>query len=275
MTHHLHLDSDIRDEDLCGLARNWYPEATREERTIRVSDSAALVFNELDEAWELQVEPHREQSDSASQIPDSYGLTSAFPDGLPVGEERDLLEFALSAARRLGGTVATDTGHELRPHVLMMPNLTIISPYEMNSAQALEVVREIVPEATLAVAGGDSSLQPGESSESPDGPQSTPFALALPVFPEADLEVRVERLEHEIPALAHVQWVREGAVSYAVMFQPHDESRAVSTTPDQAQITQWREAYLGCSAIAKSLHDAVGGFIVDIDDFLVEPEALF
>lgn len=267
MTHHLHLDSDISEEDLYTLARNWYPEATRDEHTIRISETAALAFDELQEAWALQVEAHRDDP-SASQIPDNYGLAAAFPQGLPGGEERDVLEFALSAARRLGGTVTTDTGHELRPHVLMMPNLTIVSPYELDSAQALEVVREIVPEARLAEAA------PG-GGEGGQAAQEASFALTLPIFPEAGLQVKVGRLEHEIPALDHVQWVREGAVCYAIMFESHEESDAVASTPDQAQVKQWREAYLGCSAIAKSLHDTVGGFIMDIDQFLVDPDSLF
>lgn len=258
----LTLDEKFREDDLHALAKNWYPDSTLSGNTIRLTPETTLVFNDLEKAWEINA-PTQRDSAPGLVVDDGFGLEAAFPDGSPIDEERDVLEFALGAVRRLGGALVTDTGHTLAPHPYMLPDLTVVSPYELSPEQALEVVRAIVPEARIA---GD---------EDADTPTASPYALSLPIFPNAELEVRVERLEHDIPSISHVTWVQDGAVSYTVLYQPHDESSAASTNPDKAQLKQWREAYLGCSAIAKALHTAAGGFVLDIDDFLVDPESLF
>lgn len=262
MTHRLHLDQNARAEDLHALALTWYPEATLNGTTLRLTDSCTITFDELAESWELAVPKQRDTAD-APEVPDGYGLDKAFPEGAPIDDERDVLDFALGAVRRLGGTLVTDTCHELSPHPFMLPDLTVVSPYQLSPDQTLEVVRDIVPEAELAPTADEST------------PSDAPYALVLPIFSEAELQVQVERIEHEIPAISHVAWVQEGAVSYTVTFLPHDESRAVSDSPDPSQIKMWQEAYLGCAAIAKALHDAVGGLVLDVDEFLVDAEALF
>lgn len=257
MSHRLRLDESAGADDLFALVLNRYPDATRDGEAIRISDTTRFAPAPHGSEWEIHTPKQREQ-DFAPALADGYGLNRAFADGIPVGEEREVLEFLLGAVRRIGGVLITDSHFELSPHQFMLPDLRVVAPYELRPEQCLEIVREIVKEARIE----------GE----PDG---APYAITLPIFPDADLEVRVLELDHEIPAIAHVQWVKDGAAVYHVLFQPHDEDIAVADTPDPAQVKKWREAYLGCSAIAKSLHDVTGGFILDIEGFLVNPDDLF
>ena len=142
----------------------------------------------------------------------------------------------------------------------MLPDLRVVSPYALSAEQALEVVQDIVRESRVD----------GSEQQSAAG---LPYAIVMPIFPDADLRVRVEKYADDLPALAHVQWVKDAAVNYVVQFEPHGECGSFSHN-DPAQVKKWREAYLGCSAIAKSMHQVVGGFVVDPEGFLIDPDDL-
>ena len=193
-----------------------------------------------------------------SEIPDGFGFDTAFPNGVPAGEEREILEFALNAVRRLGGKVVTDTGHELAPHQFMQPSLHVIAAYELAPKDLLEIVQKIVKESELV----------GEA-------EGFPYMISAPIFAHADLVVEATTLEEDIPAIEHVEWVKEGAALYTVAYRPDDPSSLVAENPEKPQIREWREAYLGCSAVARAIWDETGGFVLDYENFLVNPNELF
>lgn len=193
-----------------------------------------------------------------SEVPDGFGFDTAFPNGVPAGEEREILEFALNAVRRLGGKVVTDTGHELAPHQFMQPSLHVIAAYELAPKDLLEIVQKIVKESELV----------GEA-------EGFPYMISAPIFAHADLVVEATTLEEDIPAIEHVEWVKEGAALYTVAYRPDDPSSLVAENPEKPQIREWREAYLGCSAVARAIWDETGGFVLDYENFLVNPNELF
>lgn len=256
MTHTLVLDQSYGLDDLFALALNRYPLARKKKKTIRVSDTTTLVWHPSKNEASIEVPMHRESG--PAEIPDGYGFDSAFPNGVPAGEEREILEFALNAVRRLGGKLVTDTGHELSPHQFMQPGLMVVAAYELAPKDLLEIVHTIVKEAEIV----------GE-------PQGFPYELSAPIFAHADLVVEATTLEEDIPAIEHVEWVKEGAALYTVVYRPDDLSTLVSEKPEPSQVREWREAYLGCSAVARAIWDETGGFILDHENYLVEPNELF
>lgn len=256
MTHTLVLDSSYGLDDLFALALNRYPLARKKKKTIRVSDTTSLVWHPSKNEASIEVPMHRESE--PSDIPDGYGFDTAFPNGVPAGEEREILEFALNAVRRLGGKLVTDTGHELSPHQFMQPGLMVVAAYELAPKDLLEIVHTIVKEAEIV-----------------DEPEGFPYALSAPIFAHADLVVEASTLEEDIPAIEHVEWVKEGAALYTVVYRPDDLSTLVSEKPEPSQVREWREAYLGCSAVARAIWDETGGFILDHENYLVEPNELF
>ena len=160
--------------------------------------------------------------------------------------------------RRLGGKVVTDTGHELAPHQFMQPSLHVIAAYELAPKDLLEIVQKIVKESELV----------GEA-------EGFPYMISAPIFAHADLVVEATTLEEDIPAIEHVEWVKEGAALYTVAYRPDDPSSLVAENPEKPQIREWREAYLGCSAVARAIWDETGGFVLDYENFLVNPNELF
>ncbi|MDU0938498.1 MAG: hypothetical protein E7A88_08210, partial [Dermabacter sp.] len=147
MTHTLVLDRSYGLDDLFALTLNRYPLARKKKKTIRVSDTTSLVWNPSANEATIEVPMHRDGG--PSEIPDGFGFDTAFPNGVPAGEEREILEFALNAVRRLGGKVVTDTGHELAPHQFMQPSLHVIAAYELAPKDLLEIVQKIVKESEL------------------------------------------------------------------------------------------------------------------------------
>lgn len=256
MTHTLVLDRSYGLDDLFALTLNRYPLARKKKKTIRVSDTTSLVWNPSANEATIEVPMHRDGG--PSEIPDGFGFDTAFPNGVPAGEEREILEFALNAVRRLGGKVVTDTGHELAPHQFMQPSLHVIAAYELAPKDLLEIVQKIVKESGLV----------GE-------PEGFPYMISAPIFAHADLVVEATTLEEDIPAIEHVEWVKEGAALYTVAYRPDDPSSLVAENPEKPQIREWREAYLGCSAVARAIWDETGGFVLDYENFLVNPNELF
>lgn len=260
MTHTLHLPETVELDDLLALVQNWFPEASRKGKSIHITDGVTFAWDKKAHTAAIEV-PRERDTEPADELSDGYGVNTAFAEGVPVGVERDIVELALGIVRRLGGHLETDSGHSLQPHQFMLPDLQVVAAHALSAEQLLEIVREIVKE---------SEIENGVATET-----GLPYSIILPVMQDADLRVIAEPLEYDIPAISHVDWVKKGACSYQVMYEPHDQDSAVSENPDKAQIRAWREAYLGCSAIAKAVHNVTGGFILDLDGFLVNADELF
>ena len=83
---------------------------------------------------------------------DRDGFKRAFPDGLPIREEERVLQWLVAAARRLGGTVRTQTGAILTPDPDAATDLTVLTDRWLEPEQVLAIVQTVQPRAYLSVA---------------------------------------------------------------------------------------------------------------------------
>lgn len=260
MSHRLDVDKPATVGDVFALVTNLYPDAQRDGSSIRVTDRTTFAAGSEEGVWLINTPVERE-SGAAPQIDDPYGINRAFADGLPMGEELDMVHLALSIARRLGGDLEADTGVVLTPHPFITTDLEVISPYALTQDECLDVVRELIREA-----------RPEETADSEE--EFAPYHITAEIFPDADLDVTFSRLDHPVDAIHHVDWVQRGAFSYTVELVMHDPSQTPGERPGEAAMHLRREAFLGCAAVAKKIHLAVGGFVLDAEGFLVSPDDL-
>ncbi|MBO3089593.1 hypothetical protein [Cellulomonas dongxiuzhuiae] len=83
---------------------------------------------------------------------DRDGFKRAFPDGLPIREEERVLQWLVAAARRLGGSVRTQTGVVLTPDPDAATDLTVLTDRWLEPEHVLAVVQGVQPRAYLSVA---------------------------------------------------------------------------------------------------------------------------
>ena len=254
MNHRLILDESVSFDDLLTFAKNKYPNAVRKGKNLNLTDEITLGGDRNKSSFLIKVP--RQRGISSDSV-DRYGLQQVFGAEVPTGVEGEALAFALSVVRRSGGKLVTDSGVELTPNHFTLPDVQIVSPYELSPQQLLEVVQELIKETRIIENSADAAS----------------YTLELPLFGDSKIQVEVERLNTEIPAISQVEWVRAGAVSYRVEYIPG----ASSADPNNhdAHKAEIREAYLGCSAVAKSIHRVVGGFVLDTEGFLISENDLF
>lgn len=238
---------------------------------------------------------------------DRNGLRRAFPAGLPVRDEERVLTWALDVARRLGGAVRVaerdgSTGALLTPEPAAAVDLTVWSDLWLDPDAALAVMRQAVPRATLNLpsgrwfgppAGIGEKPAPGAEVLTPD--QRAALHAAADEFdrqamtePEpmtaygaiADLELD-GMLALEIsgettlpPVIGSLGWAANGAVAYRVRWEPADLEDAEQERPSPMhRVARGRAAPL-VVAVARAVHEAVGGEVTDAMDFVVDPADL-
>jgi hypothetical protein len=130
--------------------------------------------------WVFQVVAPRDRGDPPFPgTSDPTGLSRAFPAGLPAGEEAQVVDFLLAAARRLGGAVWFDRGEVvLAPPADSAIDLTVYSHLWLDPDSALTIVRAVSAQFQLAVAAqpwaGPASPPPaGEAAHRAEGPSSS------------------------------------------------------------------------------------------------------
>ncbi|CAM4142235.1 hypothetical protein [Helcobacillus massiliensis] len=194
------------------------------------------------------------------EIGQGASLTSAGERELTLepGDAEGMEDLIVAIARRIGGKAELEGGHEIEPSRFDVPALDVISPYALEEDDTLAVVKGLIREAVLD-----------------EGPHANGAAhqISAAVFPFADVIVRARPLfDGEVMTVAHVDWVKEGAVRYHVSLTQRPDREEGQGLDDAARRRMEREAYLACAAVAKQLHEKVGGFIVDGDGFLVNPD---
>jgi len=208
------------------------------------------------------------------------GLLDAFADGEPGGTEREMLELGLALARRLGGAVLTSTGSLLSPppHV----DLLLYSEVWLHPDALVHVLSPHLPGVSLE--GGDleragqgglpADATSGESLVTDEGerrwlhaeadaydaaalaePDVTDSYGVLATGPDGTVwSVAVEAAIGVPPVLAGL--LPAGAILYEVRCHP-----AGSTHPS--------DSVERIDAATRALLEAVGGYVVDDDGFLV------
>lgn len=204
------------------------------------------------------------------------GLLDAFAEGEPAGTEREMLELGLAMARRLGGALRTSTGALLTPEP--RPDLLLYSEVWLHPDALVHVLEPHLPGIALEGDGTTDTVPPdavtGASLLADEGERRWLHAEAdaydAAALAEPDVtdsygvlardpdgttwSVAVEAALGVPTALAGL--LRAGAMLYEVRCYPTEQTDA-------------RTAVERIDAATAALLDAVEGYVVDDDGFLV------
>ncbi|GAA1483728.1 hypothetical protein [Brachybacterium fresconis] len=259
--HRLQLPRDTDPQDVLAMVRNVRPQAQLgPDGVIDCGDDTRLVPDHSPRgAGRWTVDAPREREDPMPEgMTDSHGYGRAFPEGVPFGAERRALDLVWSLGRRLYGAVVTDDGHRLEPHPFHVRDLTVVSPHALAPESFAQLLAPLEPEAELdQVAEGIS--RPG-------------YSATIDLDDGGHLEVRVARSSRPV-ALAALSWM-DDAVDYELVHVPTDEAEDAVESPDAETAERWSQAYRRIGLIAGLLTETVGGYVVDLEGFLVDPDHL-
>ena len=234
------------------------------------------------------------------------GLLDAFPDGEPVGLEREVLSHLLAQARRLAGALrVAGTGTVLVPDPASAVDLTVHTAVWLQPEACAQVLASELPELAPALPEEDpppaldpfvadrAGLRARAVAEMDEGERAWLHAeadaldaaiLAEPQVldgyahvapaPGGEIEVSVAGDEYTPSALRALSWARGGVISYEIRWRPEDPGLALGSRPPLALRRQREAARALVERVALALHGAVGGQIVDDDAFLVAPGTL-
>jgi len=259
--HRLQLPRDTDPAAVLSMVRNVRPEASEaEDGTITLGDGQTLTPDRSPRGagrWTLGT-PQVREDPLPEGMEDSHGYGRAFPEGMPLGLERQGLDLAWSLARRLGGAVVTDGGARLEPHPFHVRDLTVVSPHALAPESLAELLGPIEPEAEL--------------DQVPDGAPRIGYSVTLPLADGEEISLRVGRTARPA-ALQALGWL-DDAVDYALVHLPADPESDEVESPDAETAERWQVAYRRIGQIAGLLVETVGGYVVDLEGFLVDPADL-
>jgi hypothetical protein len=274
-SHRLRLPRDTEPADVLTMIRNVLPEAEEADGVIDLGSDARLVPDSGPRSagrWTLEV-PRLRDPEPAEDLPDVYGFARAFPEGMPYGVERQMLHLAWSLGRRLYGAVTTDGGVLLEPHPYAVRDLIVTSPNALVADDLLSLVQDLEPAARLDIA--------------PQSEDAVGYSLAIPLDPDGgsddendgtDGNDRDEIVLSVGPssaptALAEVGWLEE-AVDHTIAHLPADGTEDAVELPSDEVAARWGDAYLRIGRLAGLLVENLGGYVSDIEGFLVDPAHL-
>lgn len=258
--HRLQLPRSTDPQDVLTMVRNVRPEARLEDGAILLGDGTRMVADEGRRGagrWTLQAPISRETRDEG-ELPDARGYHRAFPEGVPSGSERDLLDLAWSLARRLDGAVVTADGIRLEPHPCSVRDLAVVSPYALAPESLIELLCAVEPTIVL--------------DEVPEGVETAGYAATVDAQEAGLLIVEVSRSPRHT-GLRELDWMDE-AVEYVIRHEPVDDAEEDMDLPDPATAARWVEVYRRIGRLAAELHEAIGGYVLDAEGFLVDAEHL-
>lgn len=262
--HRLQLPRDTAAADVLAMVRNVRPQAVLgEDGAIEIGDDTRLVPDPSPRgAGRWTIETPRVREDPVPEgLDDSHGYGKAFPEGLPFAAERRALDLVWSLSRRLYGAVVTDGGVRLEPHPFHVRELTVVSPHALAPESFAQLIAPLEPDAEL--------------DRVPSEIVRTGYSVTIPLTSPAggeEIHVRVGRSTGHL-ALSALGWV-DSAVDYELVHLPADEEELALESPDAETAARWSHAYRRIGLIAGLLTETVGGYIVDLEGFLVDPADL-
>lgn len=260
-SHRLQLPRDTDPAAVLTMVRNLRPEAAGDaDGVIELGDGLRLVPDRSPRGagrWTLET-PRVREDPLPEGMDDSHGYGRAFPEGMPFGIEREGLDLAWSLGRRLYGAVVTDDGARLEPHPFHIRDLIVVSPHALAPESLAELLAPLEPEAEL--------------DEVPEGATRTGYSATIPLPEGEEISLRVG-LSSRPAALRALGWL-EDAVDYALVHLPADPEEDAVETPEPETVARWELAYRRIGMIAGLLTETVGGYVVDLEGFLVAPDDL-
>lgn len=259
--HRLQLPRDTDPQDVLAMVRNVRPGAEfAEDGSIDTGEGTFLVPDHSPRGagrWTMET-PQVREDPVPEGMGDSHGYGRAFPEGIPFGVERRALDLLWSLGRRLYGAVVVDNGARLEPHPFHVRDLTVVSPHALAPESLAELIAPLEPEAEL--------------DEVPEGAQRTGYRAMIPLQNGDQIAVRVTRSARPT-ALNALDWL-DGAVDYELVHVPMREEEDALEAPDPETADRWSLAYRRIGLIAGLLTETVGGYVVDLEGFLVDPADL-
>ena len=259
--HRLQLPRDTDPQDVLSMVRNVRPEATLgEDGTIELGDQVRLEPDHSPRGagrWTVDT-PREREVPLPEGMGDSHGYGRAFPEGMPFGVEREALDLAWSLGRRLYGAVVTDAGVRLEPHPFQVRDLTVVSPHALAPESLAQLLAPLEPDAEL--------------DQVPEEATRTGYSATIPLPEGEEVSLRVG-LSSRPAALSALDWV-EGAVDYQLVHLTADPEEDAIEVPSTEIAERWQLAYQRIGLIAGLLTESVGGYIVDLEGFLVDPADL-
>lgn len=251
--------------------------------------TARTLRERSDAPWPGQTDPH--------------GLYRAFPDGLPVLEERRVLDLLIGVARRCGGSLVVDAEDDHPRELAVDPlgplDLRVLSPVELEPHQVLAAVRGPEPAARLAMDGYDVEPDPMGEDDLPDivramsrhdrleaaafsqardavalaGPDLLDaFAVEVPLGGLGTLVVQAHA-EDDLPALLRLrEW--PGVIGYDVRWVPRDPAQAETDEPDEAFRAARVAVRPRVRAVTRAVAELAPGEVLDSDGLPVDRYAL-
>ena len=260
-THRLQLPRDTAPADVLTMVGNVRPDAElREDGGIEIGDDARLLPDTGPRGagrWTLDT-PRERELPAPEGLGDSHGYGRAFPDGIPFGAERRALDLTWSLGRRLYGAVVTDSGSRLEPHPFHVRDLTVVSPHALAPESLAQLLAPLEPDAEL--------------DQVPEGTPRNGYSVTVPLEGGEEISLRVGRSSRPT-ALARLSWI-DGAADYHLVHLPADEEEDALEAPDAETSQRWSQVYRRIGLIAGLLVETVGGYVVDLEGFLVDPADL-
>lgn len=249
------------------------------------------------------VETPHERGEAPYPGGDRDGLGRAFGAGMPIRDEERVVRWLVAAARRLGGTIRiADGGVVLAPQADATLDLTVYSDVWLAPPVALAVMKRVMPGAELAMdpvpwagppAGTGVREVPGAAGLSeadrknlhaeadaydvaalsaPD--ELTGYGIEAPMGIDGLLVLEVSGQDVVPLVLAALPWAASGAIAYLVRWQPQDFQELELERPSLAHRVARGRARPLIPALARELFAEVGGEVVDVSEFLVDPADL-
>lgn len=259
--HRLQLPRDTDPATVLMMVRNVRPEAHEDaDGIIELGDDLRLEPDRSPRGagrWTLEA-PLAREDPLPEGMGDSHGYGRAFPEGMPFGVERQGLDLAWSLGRRLYGAVVTDDGARLEPHPFHIRDLTVVSPHALAPESLAELLGPIEPEAEL--------------DQVPDDAPRSGYSLTIPLPAGEEISLQVGRSSRPT-ALRALGWL-DDAVDYHLAHLTADPEEDAVESPDLETAARWELAYQRIGLIARLLTETVGGYVVDLEGFLVDPSDL-
>lgn len=260
-SHRLQLPRGTDPADVLTMVRNVRPEVSEgADGVLELGGGVQLVPDRSPRgAGRWTVDTPRVREDPAFEgMGDSHGYGRAFPEGMPFGLERDALDLAWSLGRRLYGAVVTDAGERLEPHPFHVRDLTVTSPHALAPESLAQLLAPLEPDAEL--------------DQVPEQAARTGYSATIPLPDGDEISLRVGRSSRPT-ALAALGWV-EDAVDYELVHLTADPEEDGIEVPEPTTVERWQLAYQRIGRIAGLLTESVGGYIVDLEGYLVDPADL-
>lgn len=259
--HRLQLPRGTDPGDVLTMVRNVLPDASEDESgAIELGDQVRLVPDRSPRGagrWDLET-PQEREVPLPEGMGDSHGYGRAFPEGMPFGVERRALDLAWSLGRRLHGAVVTDGGVRLEPHPFQIRDLSVVSPHALAPESLVELLAALEPGTAL--------------DEVPEHVARSGYSASIPLPAGEEISVRVG-LSARPTALSALEWL-DDAVEYQLVHVTADPEEDAVEVPSADVAERWQHVYRRIGLIAGLLIESVGGYVVDLEGFLVDPADL-